>query len=110
MSTSFSLVVYVMPPHTRPTSPSAIRIIPSALFTATSFGSDSWQRRSRLTSVLQSSQATSLRREPVHLLLDYPFNLADFLLDLAGEFFALAFGFQIGVVCDLSGFLFDVAF
>jgi len=50
------------------------------------------------------------RREPVHLLLEYLFNLADFLLDFAGEFFVLAFGFQVGVVRDLSGCFFDVAF
>jgi hypothetical protein len=31
-------------------------------------------------------------------------------LDFAGEFFVLALGFQLRVVCDLSGFLFDVAF
>jgi hypothetical protein len=31
-------------------------------------------------------------------------------LDLAGEFFVLAFGFQVGVVRDLSVCLFDVAF
>jgi hypothetical protein len=44
------------------------------------------------------------------LLLEYLFNLADFLLDFAGDFFVLAFGFQVGVVRDLSGCLFDVAF
>jgi hypothetical protein len=44
------------------------------------------------------------------LLLEYLFNLADFLLDFAGEFFVLAFGFQVGVVRDLSGGLFDAAF
>src|ERR1700733_106747 len=38
MSTTFSLVVYAKPPHARPTSPSAIRMIPSVLFTAASFG------------------------------------------------------------------------
>jgi hypothetical protein len=52
----------------------------------------------------------TLRREPVHLLLEYLFNLADYLLDFASEFFGLAFGFQVGVVRDLSGFLFNVAF
>jgi hypothetical protein len=44
------------------------------------------------------------------LLLEHLFNLADFLLDFAGDFFVLAFGFQVGVVRDLSGCLFDVAF
>jgi hypothetical protein len=44
------------------------------------------------------------------LLLEYLFNLADLLLDFAGEFFVLAFGFQVGVVRDLSGGLFDAAF
>src|SRR5450759_3905221 len=38
MSTTFSLVVYVKPPHARPNRPSTTRIIPSVLFTATSFG------------------------------------------------------------------------
>jgi hypothetical protein len=31
-------------------------------------------------------------------------------LDFACEFFVLAFAFQVGVVRDLSGFLFNVAF
>jgi hypothetical protein len=52
----------------------------------------------------------ALPGEPVHLLLDHLFNLADFLLDFAGDFFGLAFGLQVGVVRDLSGCLFDVAF
>jgi hypothetical protein len=56
------------------------------------------------------AELCALRSEPVHLLLEYLFNLADFLLDFAAEFFVLAFGFQVGVVRDLSGFLFDVAF
>src|ERR1035441_1128829 len=34
MSTTFSLVVYVKPPHARPTSPSTIRITPNVLFMA----------------------------------------------------------------------------
>jgi hypothetical protein len=52
----------------------------------------------------------ALRTEPISLLLEYFFNLADFLLKSAGEFFVLAFGFQVGVVRDLPGCLFDVAF
>src|ERR1022692_2211023 len=40
MSTTFSLVVYVKPPHARPNRPSTTRIIPSVLFTAASF----WRR------------------------------------------------------------------
>jgi len=44
------------------------------------------------------------------LFLEHLFNLADFLLDFAGESFVLAFGFQVGVVHDLSGCLFDAAF
>jgi hypothetical protein len=52
----------------------------------------------------------ALRRDPAPLLLKYFFNLADFLLDFAGELFVLALGFQVGVVRDLSGCLFDVAF
>src|ERR1700733_5686740 len=39
---------------------------------------------------------------PFHLLLEYLFNLAYFLLDFAGEFFFLAFGFNGGIARDLS--------
>src|SRR5258708_28569681 len=49
-------------------------------------------------------------RRPVHLLLKHLFDLADFLLDLAGEVFVLAFGRQVGVARQLSRFLFDFAF
>src|ERR1017187_535135 len=110
MLTIFSLVVYVKPPHARPNRPSATRIIPSALFTAALL----WRRW--LVAVTEQSdprlqaELCALRRELVHLLFEYLFNLADFLLDFAGEFFVLAFGFQVGVVRDLSGFLFNVAF
>src|ERR1700730_16016782 len=38
MSTTFSVVVYVKPPHARPNRPSTIRITPNVLFTASSFG------------------------------------------------------------------------
>src|ERR1700680_4408430 len=38
MSTTFSVVVYVKPPHARPNRPSTMRITPSVLFTASSFG------------------------------------------------------------------------
>ena len=41
------------------------------------------------------------------LFLQYLFNLTDFLLDFACEFFILAFGRQIGVVGDLAHLLFD---
>ena len=41
--------------------------------------------------------------------LQYLFNLTDFLLDFACEFFILAFGRQIGVVGDLDHLLFDRA-
>jgi hypothetical protein len=56
------------------------------------------------------AELRALRREPLYLLLEYLFDLADFPLDFAGEFFDLAFGFQVGVIRDLSGFLFNVAF
>src|ERR1022692_2973880 len=111
MLTIFSLVVYVKPPHARPNKPSATRIIPSALFTAALL----WRRW--LEAVTEQSEPPclqpelcALRRELVHLLFEYLFNLAGFLLDFAGEFFVLAFGFQVGVARDLSGCLFDVAF
>jgi hypothetical protein len=44
------------------------------------------------------------------LLLEYLFDLAYFLLDLAAQFFVLSFGRQARVVCHLSRFFFDVAF
>src|ERR1035441_47369 len=44
------------------------------------------------------------------LLLEHLFNLADFLLDLARDFFGLTFSLQIGVVSDLSHFLLDSTF
>jgi hypothetical protein len=43
------------------------------------------------------------------LFLEYLFNLTDFLLDFASEFFILAFGRQVGVVGDLAHLLFDRA-
>jgi len=42
-------------------------------------------------------------------ILKYLFDLPDFLLDFAGEFFAPPFGCQVRVVRDLSRFFFDVA-
>src|ERR1039457_4439281 len=39
MSTTFSLVVYVNPPHARPNRPSTIRMTPSVLLTAAPVGS-----------------------------------------------------------------------
>lgn len=47
---------------------------------------------------------------PIQLLLEQLFNLSDFLLDLAADFFGLAFGLQIGVARDLSRLLFDLTF
>jgi hypothetical protein len=44
------------------------------------------------------------------LLFEHLLNLADFLLDFAGEFFVLAVGLQVSVVRDLSRFLFDLTF
>jgi hypothetical protein len=44
------------------------------------------------------------------LLFEHLLNLADFLLDFAGEFFVLAVGLQVSVVRDLSHFLFNLAF
>jgi hypothetical protein len=43
------------------------------------------------------------------LALQYLFNLSGFLLDLAGEFFILAFGSQVGVVGNLANLLFHRA-
>jgi hypothetical protein len=43
-----------------------------------------------------------------YLLLKYLLNLPDFPLDLACDFFALAFGLQVGVVRHLPRFLFNV--
>ena len=51
-----------------------------------------------------------LFRSRVYLLLEHLFNLADFLLDFAGEVFVLTFGHQVGVVRGLSRFLFDFTF
>src|ERR1017187_1657189 len=53
------------------------------------------------------SKHQALPRGPICLLLEYLLNLADFLLDFAGEVFVLAFGCQVGVVGGLSRFLFD---
>src|ERR1035438_7398012 len=80
MSTTFSLVVYVNPPHARPNRPRTIRMIPSVLFMSNA------------------------------LLLQYLFDLSDFLLDLAGDLFGLAFGFQVGIVRHLSRGLLYFAF
>jgi hypothetical protein len=44
------------------------------------------------------------------LLLKHFFNLADFLLDFAGDLFSLAFGRQVGVVRNLSHLLFSSTF
>jgi hypothetical protein len=76
------------------------------LFTATSFGGGNWRRY--LTTVFNRSYVHCVG-EQVNLPLEYLFNLSDFLLDFACEFFVLAFGLQAGVVRDLSGFLFNVA-
>jgi hypothetical protein len=59
-------------------------------------------------SISQRDRVTS--REPDYLLLQHLFNLADLLLDFAGEFFVFAFGRQFGVVRNLSGFLFEFTF
>jgi len=83
---------------------------PKRLVHTASFGGDSWQCRSNLTIV------SFLKRSHVHcaetdsLLLEHLFNLADFLLDFAGEIFVLAFGRKGGVVRDLSRFLFNFSF
>jgi hypothetical protein len=52
----------------------------------------------------------SLRERWVGLLLQNRFNLADFLLDFSGKFFALAIGCQPGIVRQLSRFLLGLAF
>src|SRR5579871_4759442 len=41
-----------------------------------------------------------------HLLLEHLFNLADLVLDLAGDSFGLAFSLEVGIVRSLSRFLF----
>jgi hypothetical protein len=46
---------------------------------------------------------------PVHLFLEYLFNLADLFLDFAGDSLVLAFGCQAGVAGDLSRRLFNRA-
>src|ERR1017187_26794 len=61
-------------------------------------------------SAMGGSGTLCTARRRFNLLLEHLFNLADFLLDLAGELFVLAFGLQLGVVRDLSRFLFGFAF
>jgi hypothetical protein len=46
----------------------------------------------------------------VHLLLKDLFNLADFLLDLAGEFLAPALSLLPRITGDFGRSLFDIAF
>jgi hypothetical protein len=43
-------------------------------------------------------------------LFQYFFDLTDFLLDLASEFFVLAFGLKVRVVRNLPRFFFNVTF
>src|ERR1035441_4286629 len=38
------------------------------------------------------------------------FNVSDFLLNFAADFFALSFGFEVRIVSSVSQFLFDCAF
>jgi hypothetical protein len=57
-----------------------------------------------------SNKTTRTVQRLANLLLEHLFNLADFLLKDAGDFLALTFGCQIGVVRDLAGTLFDFAF
>jgi hypothetical protein len=60
--------------------------------------------------LLAGTNRTMLRMSAaasVHLLLEHLFNLSHFLLDFADELFLSAFGGQIGVVDDLSRFLFN---
>src|ERR1039457_473367 len=65
MSTTFSLVVYVKPPQARPKRPSAIRIIPSVLFTAASFGGGS-QAGTAQSDQCPQAELRALRREAVY--------------------------------------------
>src|ERR1017187_1765872 len=51
--------------------------------------------------------ATYAAQRSLQLLPEHLFNLADFLLDFAGEFLVLAFGHQVGIIRDLSRFLFS---
>jgi hypothetical protein len=44
------------------------------------------------------------------LFLEYLFDLANLLLDLAGDLFVLALGRQVWIVRGLPGFLFGCAF
>ena len=44
------------------------------------------------------------------MLFEYLFNLADFLLDFAGEVLLLAFGLKVRVAYNLSHFLFNLTF
>jgi hypothetical protein len=42
---------------------------------------------------------------PVYLLVEHFFNLANFLLNFSAEFFILPFGYQVGIVGNVSRFL-----
>jgi hypothetical protein len=53
--------------------------------------------------------ATYAAQRPLPSLSEHLFNLADFLLDFASDFFVLAFGHQVWIVRDLSRFLFRFA-
>jgi len=44
------------------------------------------------------------------LLLEYLFDLADLVLNLAGDLFAGTFSLEIRVIRHLAGFLLDIAF
>src|ERR1700680_2884891 len=110
MSTTFSLVVYVNPPHARPNRPSTIRIIPSVLFTAGSLGGGSSAAISRCHAPDPSSAETCVVSSPAHQLLKHLFNLPDLLLDFACELLRLAFVRQIRVVGGLPCFFFHFAF
>jgi len=52
-----------------------------------------------------------LRAKPAfYLLLQYLFDLPDFLLNLASQLFSMALVLQVGVLGDLASFLFYCAF
>jgi hypothetical protein len=54
-----------------------------------------------------SSEESCTAQKPAHLRAEHLSNLADFLLDFAGELFVLTFGLQVRIVGYLACFLFD---
>src|ERR1700688_4184003 len=71
-------------------------------------------RSHRQTAGSERSVVSALRfsfsRLPWQLLLEYLLNLADFILNLAANFFGRSFSLKIRIVGHLAGFLLDLAF